>query len=237
MSIISGSLRTICLISYAAWFLLLVACAATISTPTMPLDTSIRGAITPEKVRLAPGDEVEIKFYYTPELNETQTIRPDGKITLQLINDVEAKGLTPEELTTVIEKLYKPYFKEPAVSVMVRTLASQRVFVGGEVNKPGAIQLDGNVTLLQAIMEAGGFIKESAKLSNVVVMRQEEGKWYAGTFDLRNVVKGKASDSFYLKSMDIVYVPRTRINKVNQWVEQYITRMIPGLGSITGFAR
>jgi protein involved in polysaccharide export with SLBB domain len=202
----------------------------------MPLDTSIRGVTIPQEVRLAPGDEIEIKFYYTPDLNESQTIRADGKITLLRVDEVEVKGLTPDELRLELEKLYTPYLKEPAVSVIVRTLASQQIFVGGEVRTQGALPLNGNTTLLQAIIQAGGFIKESAKLSNVIVMRQDEGKWYGGAFDLRDVVKGKESDSFYLKPMDIVYVPRTRINKLNQWVDQYITRMIPGIGSITSFA-
>lgn len=219
--------RSVAFIAGASCFFLLLACAGTLNPPTLPLDTSIRGVPAPQRVQLAPGDEVEIKFYYTPELNERQTIRPDGKITLQLVNDVEAKGRTPEELKTEIETLYKPFLKEPAVSVIVRTLAEQHVFIGGEVRTPGTLPLGGNTTLLQAIMQAGGFIKESAKLSNVIVMRQTEGKWYAGTFDLRKVVKGRESDSFYLEPMDIVYVPRTRINKVNQWVDQYINRMIP----------
>ncbi len=236
MENISRVFRTVALIASALCLLLLVACAATLSLPTMPLDTSIRGVTIPQEVRLAPGDEIEIKFYYTPDLNESLTIRPDGKITLQMVDDVEVKGLTPDELRVELERLYTPYIKEPAVSVIVRTLASQQIFVGGEVRTPGALPLNGNTTLLQAIIQAGGFIKVSAKLSNVIVMRQDEGKWYGGAFDLRKVVKGKESDSFYLKPMDIVYVPRTRINKLNQWVDQYITRMIPGMGSITAFA-
>ncbi len=227
MKNISRVFRTVALIASAPCLLLLVACAATLSLPTMPLDTSIRSVTIPQEVRLAPGDEIEIKFYYTPDLNESLTIRPDGKITLQMVDDVEVKGLTPDELRLELERLYTPYIKEPAVSVIVRTLASQQIFVGGEVGTPGALPLNGNITLLQAIIQAGGFIKESAKLSNVIVMRQDEGKWYGAGFDLRDVVKGKESDSFYLRPMDIVYVPRTRINKINQWVNQYINRMIP----------
>lgn len=227
MENISRVFRTAALIASAPCLLLLVACAATFSLPTMPLDTSIRGVTIPQEVRLAPGDEIEIKFYYTPDLNESLTIRPDGKITLQMVDDVEVKGLTPDELRLELESLYTPYIKEPAVSVIVRTLASQQIFIGGEVRTPGSIPISGNTTLLQAILQAGGFIKMSAKLSNVIVMRQDEGKWYAGAFDLRDVVKGKESDSFYLKPMDIVYVPRTRIDKVNQWINQYITWMIP----------
>src|SRR4030043_186923 len=93
------------------------------------------------RVALAPGDAIDIKFFYTPELNDSQTVRPDGKITLQLVGEVMVHGKTTDELRDELIKLYTPELKRPEVVVIIRSLYDRRVYVGGEVKKPGLISM------------------------------------------------------------------------------------------------
>ena len=178
-------------------------------------------------VILGPGDSIDIKFFYNPELNDTQTVRPDGKITLQLVGDVVVRGRTPEELRDYLIRTYTPDLRTPEITVIVRSLSDRRVYVGGEVNKPGMIAMPGRITALEAIMEAGGFKMETAKVSNVVVIRYKDGKYTGSLLDFREALGGREDQSFFLNAKDIVYVPQTTIVKVNQWIEQYIYKLLP----------
>jgi polysaccharide export outer membrane protein len=186
-----------------------------------------KAAQAPE-LRLAPGDEIEVKFRFWPELDDRQAIRPDGKITLQEVDDVQASGLTPMELDEHLTKLYEGKLKEPVISVVVRSLAAQRVYVGGEVAEPGEVPLVGRLTALEAIMVAGGFDRTTAKPSSVVIVRHVDGKRYAAKLDLSKGLDldGKG-EPFYLAPQDIVFVPATNIDKVNLWVDKYINQLIP----------
>jgi protein involved in polysaccharide export with SLBB domain len=184
------------------------------------------------KFTLGAGDVLDFKFFYNPELNDTQTVRPDGKIMLQLIGEVSAHGKTPSELQEELVKLYTPELKRPMVAVIVRSLYERRVYVGGEVKTPGLIPIPGSLTAFEAIMQAGGFNPATANLSSVIIIRHKDGKRYGGKLDFTEVLKGKEGPSFFLEPRDIVYVPRTAIVEVNQWVDQYINKMIPR----TGFA-
>ena len=177
---------------------------------------------------LQPGDVLQVKFLYWPELNEDgQTIRPDGKIALQLVGEVMAEGREPETLRQDLLGLYKDKLLQPEISVVVRSLDSHRVYVSGEVHAPGLVPVNGRLTALEAIMQAGGPRKESAKLSTVVVVRQQGGQQYATTLDLRNALESPQSAAFELAPRDIVYVPRTAIDRVDQWVDKYINQIIP----------
>ncbi len=176
---------------------------------------------------LQPGDTLDVMFRYWPELNDTQVVRPDGKISLQLIPEVQAAGLTPDELSQSLHKLYENRIKGPDITVIVRGFAEQKVYVGGEVKSPGMIELKGRMTALEAVMAAGGHLKESAELSNVVILRHKDGKRYAATVNLNDQIEKKQSDLVLLEPRDIVFVPRTLIDQLNQYVDQYINKMIP----------
>ncbi len=182
------------------------------------------------KVILGAGDVLDFRFFYNPELNDTQAVRPDGKIMLQLVAEVSVQGKTPSELQGELVKLYTPELKKPEVTVIVRSLYERRVYVGGEVKAPGLIPIAGSLTALEAIMQAGGFNLTTARLSSVIIIRQKNGKWYGGKLDFGKVIKGREGPSFLLEPRDIVYVPRTNIVKVNQWIDQYINKMIPRTG-------
>jgi len=177
------------------------------------------------------GDVIDVKFRYWPELNESQTIRPDGRISLQVVDEVDASGITPKELDTRLTNLYEGRLRDPDISVIVRSQANQRVHVGGEVRSPGVIPLQGQLTVLEAITQTGGFINQSAQKSRVVVVRNVKNKRYAKVMDLKNFLRDTDSQPFYLEPNDIVLVTRTRIDKINQWVDQYISRMIPNIST------
>lgn len=182
---------------------------------------------TAHELSLQRGDVLDIRFIYWPELNEEQAIRPDGKIVLRLVGDVQAEGMTPEELCTQLVALYDTKLKDPEISVLVRSFDSHRVYVGGEVQGPGVVMIQGQLTALGAIMEAGGFIKSSAKPASVVLIRQRDGRQYARTINLRKSIASAQSDPVFLEPYDILFVPRTVIDRVDQFVDQYINKIIP----------
>ena len=185
---------------------------------------------TPKDYTFSPGDSIDVKFFYTPELNETQDVRPDGKIALQIIGEVAAAGKTPAQLRWLLEKLYASHLKDPEISVVVRSFSNQRVYVGGQVMRPGTIEISGRITALEAIMQAGGVDFREAQVKNVVVIRHYEGTRYGYLLNMEPILAGKESRPFFLEAKDIVYVPRTEIAKVNQWIDQYINKIVPQTG-------
>jgi protein involved in polysaccharide export with SLBB domain len=184
----------------------------------------------PSKVTLAPGDEIEIKFAYSQEFNETQKIRQDGKIEMQFVGDVVAAGKTPTELREELKQLFGQHLKYPQLAVYVRNFDDNKVFVGGEVTRPGIVEMPGRLTALEAIMAAGGLNAVTAGTSNIVVIRQRDGKYEGHPLDLDKMLAGKSDAAFYLEPRDIVFVPQSTIVKVDQWIEQFVNNSIPDIG-------
>jgi protein involved in polysaccharide export with SLBB domain len=191
--------------------------------------------MTPEKPGMASqeytieiGDEFDIKSYYNPELNEHVIVRPDGRISLPLINEIQVVGKTPEQLATELTNRYSSEFKQPQVSVILRTFGAQKVYVAGQVNKPGMINLVGPLTALQAVALAEGFTDVARTGEVVVIRRGQDNRPVATTVDLKSVSNGSDPKAdLLLQPYDIVYVPRSRIGNVNRWVNQYIRQNIP----------
>ncbi len=197
-----------------------------------PLNTSEVRTVSPPRVALVPGDVIEIKFFYTPQLNETQTVRPDGKIALQLVGEVDVHQKTPAEVRENLFELYAPYLEGIEVTVIVRSFQDRRVFVTGEVIAPGIVEIPGKVGVLEAIMQAGGFDLREAKVGNVIVIRHRGNRRYGYSIDLKPALTGHETDEFYLQPRDIVYVPRTKIAELAQWIDQHINQIIPDTGII-----
>lgn len=185
----------------------------------------------PESLMVEAGDLIEVNFRYWPELNTTQTVRQDGMISLQLVDDVEVAGMTPEQVDEKLTKLYEQELVDPVLTVVVQTNFSDRIFVGGEVNNPGVVIMPTKLTALEAIFEAGGFNWESAKAETVLIIRHADGQRHVRTINLEEALEEPETDPFYLAPSDIVYVPRTRIVKANQFVEQYIDQIIPDIAT------
>ena len=156
-----------------------------------------------------PGDVIEIRFFYTPELNVVQTIRPDGKIFLQLIGEVHAAKMTALDLQKELYKRYQKYMKEVDIAIFVQSFSELYVYVGGHVNEPGTVYMERRrpFSAMEAIMKAGGINTELANYENVVLIRHENGKWKHVKLDLENVLLGKNENPTYLKPFDILYVP------------------------------
>jgi protein involved in polysaccharide export with SLBB domain len=188
-------------------------------------DLSVK-AIQPE-YRLNPGDVLDIKFFYNPELNETVMVRPDGRISLQLANEIIAAGLTPEELRKSLIERYGKEINKPELSIIVRSFSMQRVYIDGEVNRPGMLPLVGPVTIHQAIAAAGGF-RDTARRSDVFIIRQAQGKPVPLKVNMEEVQNNKdPNQDVFLAPFDIVYVPRSNIAEVNKFIDLYIRRNLP----------
>jgi protein involved in polysaccharide export with SLBB domain len=188
------------------------------------------------KVVLRPGDEIELKFPHWQELNDIQIIRPDGFITLQHVDSVQTQGLTPEELDEKLTKLYASKIKDPVISVVVRSMVDQRIYVGGEVNTPGLLTLQGEVNPLQAVINAGGF-KETARPGHVIVIRKdEEGKAVPYKVNLNSPFRETdPKNMLLLQPNDVVYVPKTVIANMDKFVDQYIAKLFLFRGIGLGF--
>jgi polysaccharide biosynthesis/export protein len=180
---------------------------------------------------LTPGDVIDIKFLQAPELDALLVpILPDGTIYVQLIGQVKAAGKTPAGLRDELVHAYAAHLRTPELMVIPRTIQASRVWVGGEVTKPGMLLMNGPTTALQAIVEAGGFNLDTADVSSVVVIRNRDGRPYGCKLDLRDMLEGKEAEPFLLHQQDIVYVPRTSIANVGLWIDQHINKIIPNIG-------
>ena len=157
-------------------------------------------------------------------------MRPDGRISLQLIGEVDVNGKTPDQLKQELVKAYTGQLRVPELAVIVRSLMNRRIYVGGDVLRPGMIEMPRRITALEAIMMAGGFDYRRAEVSNVVIVRHKDGQRYGCALDLREALKGKEDQPFYLEPQDIVYVPRNKISQVGLWIDQYINQMVPRVG-------
>jgi polysaccharide biosynthesis/export protein len=192
----------------------------------------------PAEYRLGQRDVLEVKFFYQPELNETLTIRPDGKISLQLIGEIRAAGMTPAALSDLLTQKYGALLRKPEVTVIVKDVAPRRIYVAGEVNTPGLMPLTDQLTILQAIMQAGGY-KKTGELGSVIVLRNQGSAtplMYAVNLKGNLRPDGKIlPQDMLVEPQDIVFVPQTLITKMNDFVEQYIDKMIPVQRSIGVF--
>jgi len=157
--------------------------------------------------KIGPLDVVRIDVWKEPEITRTIPVRPDGKISLPLLNDVQASGLTAMQLAASLRESLSKYLTNPQVTVTVTEINSRRVYLTGEVGRPGAIPLLPNMTVLQALASGGGFT-QFAKLKNIYVLRTEEGKQVKHPFNYKEVVKGNlAEQNIQLQPGDVIVVP------------------------------
>ncbi len=150
---------------------------------------------------------LDVNVWKEPEMTRIVPVRPDGKITLPLINDVEAAGSTPQQLAATVTERLRKFITEPQVTVIVTQINSQRIFVVGEVLRAGAFPLVPGTTVLQALASAGGFTT-FANVKKIHVMRSVNGKHIELPFNYREVLKGDNPDqNIKLEPGDTVVVP------------------------------
>jgi polysaccharide biosynthesis/export protein len=151
-------------------------------------------------------DVLEIAVWKDTALTTTAPVRPDGRVSVPMIGDVEADGRTPRQIAGEIQKRLEPFVKEPVVSVIVREVNSRKVAVVGEVAHPGVYTMRGSMSLLQAVAQAGGTTEFASKGSAVLIRRGKDGKERRYSVDLERAVDGDDGVPM-LKAGDTLYVP------------------------------
>jgi polysaccharide biosynthesis/export protein len=144
----------------------------------------------PKDYVIGAEDVLSVVFWNAKELSAEVLVRPDGKISLPLLNDLPAAGMTPEQLADSIAKIGTKFVRDSGATVIVKEIHSRKVYVIGEVARPGPLQLGSDMNVVHAIGEAGGFL-EGAKKGDVVIVRNESGQERRYKFNYNDVVKGK----------------------------------------------
>src|SRR5262245_25129554 len=157
---------------------------------TPPPMAAAPGVTLPPEYTVGADDVLSIVFWRDKELTADVTVRPDGKISLPLLNDVQASGLTPAQLKDRIVEESKKYVEDPNVTVVVKEIRSRKVYITGEVRKSGPFLLTGTMTVLQMISIAGG-LADYAKPEKISVVRVENGKPVSFRFNYKEVIEGK----------------------------------------------
>jgi polysaccharide export outer membrane protein len=204
--------------------LIITACAWQAPAPQAP---SALGPPPPYRVQV--GDQLALRFFLTPELNEDVTVRPDGRITTTIAEAVPAAGRTPEDVAGTLRTAYAAELRDPRITVEVKSAAPLRIYVAGEVTTPGEITSAGPApTLLQVIAKAGG-LKISGDPTRILIIRHTENdrpQIFAANYRAAATGQNPTAD-VPLQPFDIVVVPRTDIAQIYVWVNQHIQQFVP----------
>jgi polysaccharide biosynthesis/export protein len=163
--------------------------------------------LVPPGYVIGPDDVLSIVFWKDKDMSAEAQVRPDGRIALPLINEVQAAGLTPAQLREKITEESKKYMEDASVTVVIRQINSRKAFITGEVSKPGTYPLTSPTTVMQLIAMAGG-LREYADSKKIVIMRSENGKQTRLPFNYKDILEGKnLQQNIELKPGDTVVVP------------------------------
>jgi protein involved in polysaccharide export with SLBB domain len=192
--------------------------------------------------RLFPGDEMDVQVPSAPELNKTVTVQPDGRISLPLLDPLMVSDRSIVDAETIISTAYASQLIRPDVTITVRA-QPLRVFVGGEVSKPGVYDMPGDINTLQAVVMAGGFTTTAKRSQVVLIRRGHAGKAMMRTVDLLHGISDPGHyDLVPLRRFDVIYVPKSGVGEVGDFVQQYIRNALPvsigfsyATGGLTGF--
>ena len=168
--------------------------------------TPVAATTDPQYV-IGPEDALQISVWKEPDFSGSVPVRPDGKISLPLLNDVQAAGETPMQLATVITEKLKQYVTAPRVTVVVTGINSKRIFLLGEVGHVGSLNMLPNMTVLQALASAGGF-SQFANLKKIYILRNEQGKQVKIPINYKAIISGQApQQNIPLRPGDTIVVP------------------------------
>lgn len=199
-------------IAIAVLMAVLPAHAQDTSQPAQPKSTDAsarthKAATADPNYVIGGQDGIDISVWKEPELTRSVQVRPDGKISLPLLNDVQAAGLTPTQLAEQLTESLKKFVTNPQVTVIVTQINSQRIYILGEVNRAGAYPLLPNMTILQGLSSAGGFT-QFANMKKIYMLRTENGKQVKYPFNYKEVISGKSPDqNVTLRAGDTIVVP------------------------------
>lgn len=168
---------------------------------------SPKSATDDPSYEIGAEDQLSISVWKEPDITRVVPVRPDGKISLPLINDIQAAGLTPMQLAMSITEKLKKFIADPQVTVVVMAINSRRYYIVGEMTRAGAFPLLPNMTVLQALSSAGGFT-QFAKMKSIYVLRIVDGKSVKFPFNYKEVIAGKHPEqNIVLKPGDTIVVP------------------------------
>jgi polysaccharide export outer membrane protein len=156
--------------------------------------------------RIGPEDVLDISVWKNPELSRTVPVRPDGKVSLPLVNDIQAAGLTPSALREELTRRLSEYVPSPEVAVIVREVHSAKVAVIGSVKTPGRYEVRSPATVLELIALAQGF-NDFASRDRIVVLRRNGGAVTRIPFNYRKIADGSEQENFFVQPGDIIVVP------------------------------
>ncbi len=177
------------------------------SSGAKPVDVPPQPATVDPEYTIGAQDMLSISVWKEPDLSSNSVlVRGDGKVSLPLLNDVQAAGMTPMQLTADITKRLKQYIEDPRVTIIVTQMNSQRVYVLGQVGHPGPLPMLPEMTVLQALSSAGG-LGQFANGKKIYVLRSEKGQQLRFPFNYNEAVKGKGPSPLILKPGDTVVVP------------------------------
>ena len=201
---------------------------------TLPAARTARPAAAEQPApdyRLRKGDKLSIKFLYQPELSETaMVVRPDGKISLPMVEEIKAEGLTVKELKTTLEKAYREILLDPEITVNLLEFVAPRVFVTGQVVKPGSYDLRAGQTLYQVVSLAGGFTREAHRKQILHARLIGEHELKVVVIDITKLLKaGDNKLDILLQDGDYVYVPESRMAKLTTILNAF-RAVAPGYG-------
>ena len=206
------------------------------SKPVQPADPGVVGALmepppaeAKSTYKIQIGDELHIRFTYQPEMNEELPVRPDGRISLATTGEILVTGMTPSELEALITQKSSSKLRDPEVHVIVTKVGEQRVYVGGEVARPGYVLLQANMTPVQAVMQSGGFRMTAKPESTLLLSPHRDGEFTAARLNLKQVVEEGVPERVRLAAGDVLYVPASWIGDANQVVDLYVRGLIPVL--------
>lgn len=182
---------------------------------------------TPYKIE--PGDDLSVVMPFNPELNYEAVVDPKGGLTMPLVGTIQAGGLTVDEAGRDINRALalKGITDDAYASVSVRTYAG-RIYVGGQVKKPGAVPMQSDMDVLQAITAAGGLMDTARTGEVVVIRRSPDGRPMLRSVNLTALIRrADPQQSVALQPSDTIFVPETSSVEADQWVDRYITRIVP----------
>ncbi len=182
----------------------------------------------PQDYLLSSGDRVHIRFSPQKEMNAEYRVRPDGKISFDLIGELPVLGITPSELQGTLDELYAVYLKSSSINVVVDDFGAQRLYVLGEVSRPGMFGLINPTTLTQVITEAGGW-KGSARTEDVIIIRKGFDQTpFSFKVNLKEMLKtGEVHSDIVMRNHDIVYIPKGKIASAEDFVDRFFGVIAP----------
>ncbi len=227
------------IIRYAAAAIYLTCAIACSTLPSSNDAKSVSLVVTPGDMdgdsvyRLQVGDTLALHYLSYPDLDDMATVGPDGHVALRLVNDFPIAGMTIADATKATNESYKGILNHPGITLTIRSYSLQQIYVAGEVNSPGVIRSNVPLTAAGAIAQAGGMKLATAHSDDALLLRRRpDGSIAYYRLDFHADLPSRAGDPI-LKNNDMIYVPRTAIGSVADWVQANIQRMIPLSGGAT----